>query len=114
MCGKAKPRIAAQRQDWIGIPAPGNQVRTEGTQSMNEVLPTAPSLVDLDRLAGELQQPVPAEVAKFAPATKYRSPTTLGQTLSDLRRVVGDMQRATDEHALKMKAFMDEVLRILN
>jgi hypothetical protein len=80
---------------------------------MNEILPKAPSLVDMDKLGAELEPTsVPAEVARFAPS-KYRATTTLSQTTSDLRKVISDMQRAHDEYALKMKAHWDELLRII-
>jgi hypothetical protein len=78
---------------------------------MSENLPKVPSLVDMDKLGSELEQP-PPEVARFAPS-KYRATTTLSQTTNDLRKVISDMQRAHDEYTLKIKAHWDELLRII-
>jgi hypothetical protein len=76
---------------------------------MNESLPAAPSLVDMDKLGAELQ--VPGEVAKFAP--KFRATPTLSQTAGDLRKLVSDLQRAHEEYGRQIKQFADEILRVI-
>lgn len=70
-----------------------------------------PSLVDMERLGAEIGT-LPAEVTKLAPA-KYRVPTTLGQTLNDLKKQINDLQRTHDEYTRQFKQSLDELLRII-
>lgn len=94
------------------IPGTGAQVQIAKEVRMNEALPKA-SMVDLDRLGQDIgQETPPSEVAKFAPS-KYRQPSSLGQTLNELKKWANDMQREQEENTRRFKQQIDELLRII-
>jgi len=52
--------------------------------------------VDLEKLSNDLENKQPTEVARFAPA-KYRTPTSLTQWQSDIRRKLTDAKQLIDD-----------------